>query len=94
MLARVPQQAGHPLDVVFDAARDVAQRRMRPDQHHHVGEAFHQDAEIGLRPACPFVLQPQPVHAANVDAIEAARDGIEPGRIDDDVELVLGSRWS
>ena len=48
MVSRVAQHTRHPIDIVFDAARDVAQRRMRSHQHHHVGEAVDHDAEIGL----------------------------------------------
>ena len=52
-----------------------------------LGKPSTMHAEIGLRPARPFVLQPQPADAADVDAVEAAGDGIEAGGVDDDVEL-------
>jgi len=44
------------------------------------------DAEIGLRSASPFILQPHPAKPAKIDLVETAGDGIEAGRIDDDVE--------
>ena len=45
-------------------------------------------------PSAPFVLQPQPVEAADVDPVEAAGDGVEAGGVDDHVELVVRRRWS
>ena len=89
VVARVAEQVGHPVDAVFDAARDVAERGVRAHQHQHVGEALDQDAEIGLRAALPLVLQPHAVDAPDVDAVEGAGDRVEAGGIDDDVELVV-----
>ena len=91
VVAHVADHAGHPVDVVFDRARDVAQRGVRAHHHEHVGEALDLHAEIGLRAALPLVLQPQAVGAAEVDAVEAAGDGVEARGVDDDVEVeVLG----
>ena len=82
-------QPGDPVDIVFDAARNIAERGMRSHQHHHVREAVDQDPEKSLRPALPFVFQPNAVHAPDIDPIEAAGDGVEAGCIDDDVERVF-----
>jgi hypothetical protein len=90
MGARVADQPRHPLATVFGRTRKVAEPGMRADHHQHVGEALHQDAEISLRPRLPLILQPAPIDAPDIDAVEAAGDRVEPGRVDDDVELVFG----
>ena len=41
------------------------------------GKAVDQDAEKGLRPVVPLVLQRHPVDAADVDAVEGAGDRVE-----------------
>ena len=89
-VARVADEAGHPIDAVFGGARKVAEPGMRAHHHQQVGETFDQDAEKGLRPGLPLVLQPASVDAPDVDPVEAAGDRVEAGRVDDDVELVFG----
>ena len=84
-------EAGHPLDAVLGGARKVAEPGMRAHHHQHVGEAFDQDAEIGWRPLTPLVLEPASIDAPDIDTIEGAGDRVEAGRVDDQVELVLGT---
>src|SRR4030095_1487740 len=48
------------------------------------------NAEKGLRPVLPLLLERHPVDPADVDAVEGTGDRVETGRVDDDVELVLG----
>src|SRR5262249_27235163 len=83
-------QPGHPIGTVFGGAREVAEPRMRAHDHQHVGEAVHQDSEKGLRSVLPLVLQRHPIDAPDIDAVEGAGDRVEAGRVNDDVELVLG----
>ena len=78
-----------PIDIVFDAARDIAKRRMRPHQHEHVREAGDLHAEIGFQRPPPFLFQALAADAAQIDAVEAAGDCVEPGGVDDDVEFVM-----
>src|SRR3546814_16841646 len=73
----------HP---VLDAARDVAERGVRPHHHEQVREAVHQHAEAGRQVAAPAFLQPPSADPATVDAVEAAGDGVEAGGVDDHVE--------
>src|SRR5262245_46133226 len=91
LLPHVAQQVGDPVDVLLDAARDVAEGGgiVRPHQRQHVGEAGDLQAEIGARTIGPLVLEAQPAAPADVDAVEGASDGIEAGGVDDHVELVL-----
>src|SRR5258705_3851327 len=86
---RETNEPRHPVDAVFDAARDVAERGVWSHQHQHVGKLVNHDAEIGLRPALPFILEAHPVCAAKIDLVKTAGDGVEAGRIDDDVERVF-----
>jgi len=46
--------------------------------------------EVGPGPIGPFVYEALPALPSDVDAVERARDRIEAGGINDDVELVLG----
>src|SRR5205814_1400979 len=89
-VAREADQPGRPIGAVFGSAREVAEPRMRAHDHHHVREAVHQDPEKGLRAVPPLLLQRHPIDPADVNAVEAARDPVETGRVDDDVELVFG----
>src|SRR6516165_1400671 len=88
-LARKLDQPGHPIGAVFNSTRKVAEPGMRAHHHQHVGEAVDQDAEKGLRPVLPLLLQRHAVDAADVDAVEGAGDRVETGRVNDDVELVF-----
>src|SRR6516225_2922648 len=88
-VAREADEPRHPIGAVFGGTRKVAKPGMRAHHHQHVREAVHQDAEKGLRPVLPLLLQRHPVHAADVDAIEGAGDRVETGRVNDDVELVF-----
>src|SRR5436309_868664 len=75
--ARSPREAdqpGHPIRAVFGGAREVAEPGMRAHHHQHVRKAIDQDAEKGLRPVLPPLLQRHPVDAADVDAVESAGD--------------------
>ena len=60
---------------------------MGSHQHQHVGEALHLHPHECFRPTLPLVLQGAATRATNVDAIEAAGDGVEPRRINDDIEV-------
>ena len=62
---------------------------MRSHQHQHVRKFMDHDAEIGLRPLSPLVLQPHAANPAKIDLVEAAGDGVKTGRVDDDVERVF-----
>src|SRR6185503_7238751 len=55
----------------------------------HVREAIDHHAHEGGRPALPLVLQLLPALPSDIDAVEAAGDGVEAGGVDDDVELEL-----
>ena len=91
--AHVADAVGHPLDVLLDAARHVAERRavVRPHQGEQVRKAGDLQAQIGARAVGPFVLERLPAHPADVDPVEGAGDRVEARRVDQDVELVLGS---
>ena len=86
-------EAGHPLDAVFGGAREVAEAGMRAHHHQHVGKALDQDAEIGLRPGIPLVLQPAPIDAPDIDTVETTGDRVEAGRVDDESNRIP-HRWS
>src|SRR5882724_6103986 len=92
LLAHVADERGHPVDVLLDAARDIAEgsRVVRPDQRQQVGEALDLQAEVGARPVRPLVLQPPAAPAADVDSVERPGDGVEAGGVDDHLEAVLG----
>src|SRR5690348_2956445 len=89
MIPCVAYQSDYPVDIVFDAAGDVAQSRMGAHQHHHVWKAFDQDTKISPRPACPLILQLLSACSSEVDTVKATGNGIETRCIDDDVELVF-----
>src|SRR3954447_17699311 len=89
-LAREADQARHPISAVFDRPREIAEPGMRPHHHQEIRKAVDQDAEKGLWPVRPFRFQRHAVDAADIDAVESAGDRVEPGGVDDDVELVLG----
>ena len=88
-LLRVADHTGHPLDTVFRGARVIAESGVRPHRHQQVREAFDEHAEIGLRPVRPNILQALAAGAFDVDPVESARDGVEPGRVDEDVERMF-----
>src|SRR5216683_1815505 len=89
-VAREADQPGYPIGTVFRGARKVAEPGMRAHHHQHIGEVVHQNAEEGLRAVLPFFLQQHPIDAPDIDAVETAGDRIEAGRVNDDVEFVLG----
>src|SRR6516162_10532771 len=90
-VAREADEARHPPDAVFGGARKVAEPGMRAHHHQHVGKAVHQDAEIGLRFVLPLIpQQPASIHTPDIDTVEAAGDRVEAGRVDGQVEFVLG----
>src|SRR6266508_3654914 len=88
-LVHVAEQVADPFHVVFDAARDVAERGVRAHHHEHVREAIDHHADEGGGPTLPLVLQSLPASPSDIDAVEAAGDGVEAGCVDDDVELEL-----
>ena len=45
-----------------------------------------------MRPISPLFGQVLPVFTANIHPLEGTGDGIKPGGIDDDVDLVLSVR--
>src|SRR5438876_8876618 len=77
--AHVAQEIGHPIDVPLDAAGNVAEGGgvVWPDQGEEVGKTGDLQAEIGLWPVRPLVLQPLPAEPADIDPVEGAGDGIE-----------------
>src|SRR6266851_3655197 len=87
---READEPGYPIGAVFGGARKVAEPGMRTHHHQHIGEVVHQDAEKGLRSVLPLFLQRHPIDAPDVDAVETAGDRVEAGRVDDDIEFVLG----
>src|SRR3984893_10801955 len=90
-VAREADHPGYPIGTVFGGARKVAEPGMRTHHHQHIGEAVHQNAEKGLRAVLPFFLQRRSIDAPDVDAVETAGDRVEAGRVNDDVEFVLGA---
>src|SRR5260370_408559 len=62
----------------------------RPDRRHEIRNPRDHQAEVCPWSVCPRVPEPLSADAADIDAIEGAGDGIEAGRVDDQVELVLG----
>src|ERR1700756_4105660 len=84
-----PDQTGDPLDAVFRGARVIAEPGVRAHSHQQVRKTLHQNAEIGLRAVFPHLLEPDAVDAAYIDPVKGARDRVETGRVDDDVERVL-----
>lgn len=74
----VPQQAGDRFDVVFDAARDVAQCAHRPHHHQQIRKSGVLDAVEGLRTRRPLVPQALPAGATDVDAVIGAGQRVRP----------------
>src|SRR6202048_1024118 len=89
-VAREADHPGYPVGTVFGGARKVAEPGMRAHHHQHIGKVIHQDAEKGLWSVLPFFLQRRSIDPADVDTVEGAGDGVEAGRVNDDVEFVLG----
>src|SRR3984893_2156371 len=89
-VAREADHPGYPIGTVFGGARKVAEPGMRTHHHQHIGKVIHQDAEKGLWSVLPFFLQRRSIDPADVDTVEGAGDRVEAGRVNDDVEFVLG----
>src|SRR3546814_8169900 len=64
----------------------------RAGHHEHVREAGDQNAEIGRRPARPFVGEKRAVGAADVDLAQCPGHRVEPGREGYRVEFELSLR--
>jgi hypothetical protein len=63
----------------FGSARKVAEPSVRAYHHQQVRKALDHD-----------ILQPAFIDAPDINAVETAGDGVEAGRVDDDVEFLLG----
>ena len=85
----VPEQAGNPLDVELDAARNIAECTQRTHHHQQVGKPGVLDAKEGLCPTRPVVLQAAAVDAADIHRVIGAGQRIEAGGINDHVEFAL-----
>src|ERR1700732_2864357 len=71
-VAREADQPGCPIGAVFGGARKVAEPGMWAHHHQHIGKAVHHDAEKGLWPVLPLLLQRCPIGPADVDTVEGA----------------------
>ena len=91
VLAHIAQAIGHPLDVLLDTARDIAEGGpvVRADNREQVGKTGTLQAEIGPRPVGPLVLERPAAHPANIDLIKRPGDRIEARGIHDDIALIL-----
>src|SRR5438309_4061322 len=90
-VAHVCDERGHPVHVLLDAARDVAEggRVVRPDEREQIREAFDLEAQVRARAFRPLFAQPPTAPSADVDTVERPGDGVEAGGVDEHVRLVL-----
>lgn len=82
ILGAVPDAVRDPFDRELDAARDIAEHLVRSQDHHHVREPVHEQAQLCPRPFGPDVPDRLAVRAAEVDGGKGARDGVEARRVD------------
>src|SRR4051794_22488882 len=90
-LPHVPDAVADPLHLLLQAGRHVAQRRRGRERHRgreQVRVAVHLEAHGGADVPAPVLLERPAAPAADVDAGQGPRPGVEAGRQDDDVELV------
>ena len=85
----VSEQAGNPLYVELDAARNIAERTERAHDHQQVGKSGVLHAIEGSCTTRPVVLQAAAVDAADIHRVIGAGQRIEAGGIDDHVEFAL-----
>ena len=79
--------------MLLDRDRHVAQHRgaARPGHREQVREARYLQAQVAARPGGPGVAQRDAVAPLDVQLQQRPGHGVEAGREDDDVELVLGA---
>ena len=87
---QVVEEVGDPADLQLDVGRVGGEHAdaAGPDDHEHVRVVGHREAHEGPRPVGPVVAQEAAVVAADVDAGEGARHGVEAGGEDQHVELL------
>ncbi len=96
LLVEVADAVGDPLDVLLDAHEHVGEHRRAPraGDGEQVREPLHAEPEVGARAGRPGVLQGAALAAADVDAEQRAGHGVEPGGVDQHVEVVVRRPWS
>src|SRR5262249_1811990 len=90
-LAHVLHEGSDPAAADLDRAREVGRGRvaLRSTEHQAVRVAVNGGSEERARAVLPLVEEPGAADAPDVDPVVASGDGVEAGRIDDDVEVEM-----
>ena len=88
VVPQVDEDLGDEVDLVAVVPRIVAGRRMGATGEEQIGETGRHNAEERLRTVRPVVLERETIPAADPQARQRPGSEVEPGRPDDDVELL------
>lgn len=88
------QQPGDPVSLKLRAGRPVAEgvRTLRAVDEEEIGEVRRCHSEMGANTLRPLFLQRLALRATNVDAGQPAGHGVEAGRQDKNVQVMLAGR--